>query len=297
MQGNLQERRWRPSWMLWAFVGVGMLFLFMLWGLLPGSIGVQWSGTISGSIHVAHVEKGIGKTAVSPQQTLTTAQTAVLTQPTLLRHAAFSQPHFKRMVGAFDRSNEQDVETAVRTLPLEPTQRAPLFSQLNEFESILSKAPLEDAQLIIPSINVVQNIGIVPIVNGEWDISVLGAGVGHLTSTGVAPGDDLAMTFVGHATIPWPHAGAFADLIRVEHGEEIIYRWNGNDYIYEVTRILIVTPDYVEGVYEQNGNMLMLATCSGWSDTELDYTKRMITRAELVRVIPSPVSMKVRMAS
>ncbi|MCP5096153.1 MAG: sortase, partial [Chloroflexi bacterium] len=174
----------------------------------------------------------------------------------------------------------------------------PLFAQMDTAVAApADNAPLENAQLIIPSINVVQNIGIVPIVNGEWDVSALGVGVGHLTSTGVAPGGNLAMTFVGHATIPWPQAGAFADLIRLQHGEEIIYRWNGNDYIYEVSRILIVTPDFVEGIFEQNGNMLMLATCSGWSNTELDYTKRMITRAELVRVVPSSVDIKTNLIS
>ena len=151
--------------------------------------------------------------------------------------------------------------------------------------------PLTNAQLIIPSINVIQTIMNIPIRNGEWDISELDAGIGHLTTTGMAPGGDLAMTFVGHATVPGAGEGAFANLPQLTHGEQLIYRWNGLDYTYEVTRILLVAPDQVGTLYEENGNMIMMATCSGWNSEAGAYLQRMVTRAELVGIAPSPDSL------
>ncbi|MEM7334244.1 MAG: sortase [Chloroflexota bacterium] len=148
--------------------------------------------------------------------------------------------------------------------------------------------PLENAQIIIPSLGLTHTITQVPIVSGNWDISDLGSQVGHLQSTGESPNQGHAMTFIGHATVPWPGVGPFADLIQVEHGEQIIYRWGGTDYVYEVSRILLVDPSAVDTLYEPDGEMIILATCSNWDFVEREYDKRLVTQAKLVRTEPSP---------
>ena len=147
--------------------------------------------------------------------------------------------------------------------------------------------PISFGELIIPSIGVHHQVTAVPVVNGSWDISNLESQVGHLQTTGVTPSDPLAMTFIGHVTVPWPGKGPFADLIIVEHGEEIIYRWNGQDYIYQVSRILMVNPEDVHVLYHDAPNSIQIATCSGWDLVDRDYNKRLVTRATLVRIEPT----------
>lgn len=144
-------------------------------------------------------------------------------------------------------------------------------------------------ELIIQDIGV--NQGVVPIFvrNGQWDISEIGGDIGHLETTGRYPGDQLAMTFTGHVTLPWPEIrGPFADLLFLERGEEITYRWNGVDYIYQVERIFRADPNSVHLLYEEDGDKLILVTCSGWDANGREYAERLVTRAVLVRQEPSP---------
>jgi LPXTG-site transpeptidase (sortase) family protein len=141
--------------------------------------------------------------------------------------------------------------------------------------------------LIIPKIEV--NHPIIPIYirDGQWDIGEIGNQIGHLESTGQNPHDQLAMTFTAHVTLPWPEiAGPFADLIFLEHGDEIIYRWNGTDYIYQVERIFRADPQSVDLLYNDDGDKLLLVTCSGWDFSGREYAKRLVTRAVLVREEP-----------
>lgn len=176
---------------------------------------------------------------------------------------------------------EEDVEidTAVDQLPV-PSVSAP--------------QPIEEnlpalGELIIPDIEVQQAVIPIFIRDGQWDISQIGSEIGHLETTGAFPGDRLAMTFTGHVTLPWPEiVGPFADLIFLEHGEEIIYRWNGIDYVYEVERIFRADPQAVHLLYEEDGDKLILVTCSGWDASGRAYAERLVTRAVLVRQEPSP---------
>ncbi len=200
--------------------------------------------------------------------------------------AVSSQPPLAEVDNFYEADNRK------RPLPTETfNQQIVTQNQPTNVQALANIQTLANAQLIIPSINVAQTIMNIPIRNGEWDISELDAGIGHLTTTGTTPGDDLAMTFVGHATVPGAGDGAFANLPHLTHGEQLIYRWNGFDYTYEVTRILLVTPDQVGTLYEENGNMIMMATCSGWNSEAGAYLQRMVTRAELVSITPSPGSL------
>lgn len=98
------------------------------------------------------------------------------------------------------------------------------------------------------------------------------------------------MTFTGHVTRPWPEiAGPFADLVFLKHGEEVIYRWQGVDYVYEVERIFRVDPRAVDLLYVPDGDKIVLVTCSGWDFVGREYAERLVTRATLVRTEPAPV--------
>ena len=179
-------------------------------------------------------------------------------------------------------------ETAVVQFENEAEEGRPIPTDFSSFLNLTASTEQSTpfGQLIIPSIGVNHIITNVPVVNGNWDISQLESQVGHLQTTGEHPGDNLAMTFIGHVTVPWPDTGPFADLILLEHGEQIIYRWNGFDYIYEVSRIFKVQPEDVHVLYHDDPNSLQLATCSGWNLLSRDYGERLVTRATLVEVVP-----------
>lgn len=157
-----------------------------------------------------------------------------------------------------------------------------------------SEAPvmgtLAVGELIIPSLGVSQGIVHVPVIAGQWDVASLGMDIGLLQTTGTQPGDNTGMAFVGHVTIPGGGGGPFANLILLEHGQEVIYRWRGTDYIYEVERIFLVHPQSVATLYQDDGDTIVLATCSSWDYVNWDYAKRLVTRARLVRQDVSPKS-------
>lgn len=202
--------------------------------------------------------------------------TAVTPQPT----PTFPKPTFT----PDDRIDEDEavveiveIETAVPQLPA-PTVQAVKASIQNEPEF---------GELIIPDIGVNQSIIPIFVRDGQWDITEIGGQIGHLETTGRYPGDQLAMTFTGHVTLPWPEIeGPFSELVFLEHGEEITYRWNGVDYIYQVERIFRADPNSVHLLYEEDGDKLILVTCSGWDVTGREYAERLVTQAVLVRQEP-----------
>lgn len=161
-------------------------------------------------------------------------------------------------------------------LPVRFHHLTPIFKDVPEF-----------GELIIPSIGVFHQVTPIAVENGRWDISNLANDVGHLQTTGETPRDELGMTFIGHVTVPFGGPGPFADLILLEHGEEIIYRWQNVDYIYEVSRILRVEPRAVQFLYHDQPDTLSLATCTSWNFFSNGYAERLITRATLVRIEPT----------
>lgn len=149
----------------------------------------------------------------------------------------------------------------------------------------------EPAQLIIPSLGVTRTITNVLVRDGQWDITQLGNQIGHLQTTGTRPEDETAMTFVGHVTLPRPELiGPFVDLIKLDHGETIIYRWQGTDYLYAVDATYIVPPTSVNKLYHDDNNPatnhLILATCTGWNRSDRAFDERLVIRAQLIAQQP-----------
>jgi sortase (surface protein transpeptidase) len=152
-----------------------------------------------------------------------------------------------------------------------------------------SSGPSQFPQLIIPSLGINRVIRMVPVVEGQWDISQVESDIGWLQTTGEYPGDEKGMTFVGHVTRPWPEiAGPLAELAFMKPGDEIIYRKDGTDYVYALEKFLKVDPQSVESLYVPDGDVLSLATCSTWNYVSFDYDERLIARARLIRTEPSP---------
>ena len=142
-------------------------------------------------------------------------------------------------------------------------------------------------RLSIPDLNLDEPIAIVPLRQGKWDISELEEQVGWLDATGRMPGDDIAMTFIGHVTVSAFRNGPFAGLRTLRPGAEIIYNWNGVNYVYAVDDVTVVSPQEVDQLFVHDGRMLLLVTCSSWSYVAQNYAKRSITRAVLVKEEPA----------
>ncbi len=143
-------------------------------------------------------------------------------------------------------------------------------------------------QLIIPALDIHKTILHIPVENGHWNITALASGIGHLETTGTYPGDDMGMTFIAHVTRPWPEiAGPFADLIFMQPGDEIIYRSQGIDYVYELESFARVNPELVESLYVADGDVITLATCDTWDFVNFGYANRLLARARLVRQEPA----------
>ena len=148
-------------------------------------------------------------------------------------------------------------------------------------------APLKDAAtegsyLHIPALGVSQSIVELPLENGRWQVSSLGEQVGRLDGTGTLPGDTLAPVFAGHMTFPASAAletGAFANLQYATYGTEVIYEVNGTETRYTVTEISRVAPSDVERLFLEDGESILLTTCTDWDVDGRLYTNRLLVRA------------------
>jgi LPXTG-site transpeptidase (sortase) family protein len=136
-------------------------------------------------------------------------------------------------------------------------------------------------RLHIPDLGVNLQVMAVPIRDGNWDISRLGAQVGWLDSTGRFPRDDLAMVFIGHVTLSALRNGPFYGVRFLRPGDLVLYTWNEVDHVYRVEEVSTVLPEQAEQLYLADGHSLLLVTCTGWDYSTQDYTRRAVARAVL----------------
>lgn len=140
----------------------------------------------------------------------------------------------------------------------------------------------EPARLQIPRFQVDEPIVVIPLREGEWDLTALEDGVGWLSSTGQYPGDALAMVLVGHITVAGNQRGAFAQLEAIKPGDEVRYRSGGMEYVYAVRQRSRIEPEAVKQLYVADGRTLLLLTCTDFDALARTYQNRLLVRAELI---------------
>jgi sortase (surface protein transpeptidase) len=155
-------------------------------------------------------------------------------------------------------------------------------------DAVATPLPTEPPRLLIPSLEVDEQILTIPIKDGAWDLSDLNLEIGWLSSTGREPGDSLAMAFIGHFTVAGARPGPLADIWDTRPGDEIIYRANGIDYVYSIAGRKTVGPQAIQELYVNDGSQLLLVTCTNWDFLSWEYSDRLIVQAALVRQSPSP---------
>lgn len=134
-------------------------------------------------------------------------------------------------------------------------------------------------RLRIPALNVDLPIDPMPLRDGHWDITTLGAGIGWLEGTGARPGADLAMVFIGHVNVSMQQHGPFAELQHLPLGAALSYTLNGQEYLYTVVEKGRMTTEDVSRVYLPAGDTLLLLTCTDWEPDTRTYARRLLVRA------------------
>lgn len=135
-------------------------------------------------------------------------------------------------------------------------------------------------KLTIPKMNRIENDA-VPDAAGDDEEKLKGYAGIHLKGTGF-PWQEEANVYVAGHRLGYPGTDsflAFYDQNKLDKGDEIfVSDSEGNKYTYRVFESFIVDPSEVWVTEPVPGkNVLTLQTC-----TLPDYTKRLITRAELV---------------
>ncbi|HLF00428.1 MAG TPA: class F sortase [Anaerolineales bacterium] len=146
------------------------------------------------------------------------------------------------------------------------------------------------SRLLIPALQLDERIVGVPVTNKGWDISRLGMHVGWLETTGVKPGDPLAMALIGHVTVSAVQVGPFAELHTLQPLDTIVYRSGGADYVFSVGSIEQVKPEDAHRLYVPKGDHLLLITCTDWNYVTETYDGRLIVDAVLTKQTPSPAA-------
>lgn len=141
--------------------------------------------------------------------------------------------------------------------------------------------PPRRPRLSIPEISVEAEIVNVPIVDGQWDVSELGANVGWLPTTGEHPGADYAPALAAHVSTDFMTSGPFGYLWDVPLGGEVVLDWGDTRYRYAIAERLPTPPDLVQTIYIPDGDKLVLVTCNDWNFLEGGYQTRLVVIAEL----------------
>ena len=180
------------------------------------------------------------------------------------------------------------------TSQVEPVEASaePILEDLNTEPVMIADVPKlakprpidqNPGRLIIPEIGIEENIGQLPLVNNAWDIQSLGLGIGLLESTGRYPGDDFSMVFAGHVRTRWSFWGPFSQLAELNNGSQIIYQWDGYNFVYEVTGRRRMEPTEGELLFRHEEGTILLLTCIGYDPATGDYAERLLVEAKLVQ--------------
>lgn len=140
---------------------------------------------------------------------------------------------------------------------------------------------ISDATIFIPSAGVLAPIVEVFLDGQSWDVSKLGANVGHLQGTSWldAPGN---VVLSGHVEMANGGRGVFASLEELKEGEPIIVTYKGVERRYAVTELKHVEPDDLTPVFPTAGDRLTLITCDSYDFLQDAYLQRVVVVAERI---------------
>ena len=143
---------------------------------------------------------------------------------------------------------------------------APKASAEPQFKHISTKAPNDNSELFIPSINVDAPLHTDISTYADWAVQIgLRTGVVHYGHTAL-PGQDGNIVIVGHSSeVPWAPGNykfVFTLLNRMKPGEYIYIDYKGTRYTYKMTSSEVVDPTDFNIIQQTNDPELTLVTCT-----------------------------------
>lgn len=160
-----------------------------------------------------------------------------------------------------------------------------VITQLPAQPKILAYATLNnDLWLEIPRLNMQSTIIGVPQSHDGWNITWLGKDTGWLNGTAFPtyPGNSV---LTGHIFDANGQPGPFANINRLEYGDQIVVHAWGQQYIYEVRDTKIISPTNIDAALKhETASWITLLTCRDYDEKSGTYLERYIVRAVLVNI-------------
>jgi LPXTG-site transpeptidase (sortase) family protein len=144
-----------------------------------------------------------------------------------------------------------------------------------------------ELMLEIPKLDQSLNIAGVPYDDkkGEWNLTWLSNEAGWLETTAF-PTHAGNSALTAHTTLANGQPGPFAQLGTLSYGDQVIVRFGGQKYIFEVRENKQVKPTEVNSALKhEEYPWLTLITCKSYNEQTGEYAYRTVVRAVLVSVI------------
>ncbi|MEI8133058.1 MAG: sortase, partial [Leptolinea sp.] len=155
----------------------------------------------------------------------------------------------------------------------------PLIAQSSEkaYQSI------EEMQLVIPALDV--NVPLVGVPQNEkgWDLQWLSNQAGYLEGTAFPTwAGNSAIT--GHVYNSNGLPGPFVNLKKLALGDQVIIHAWGQDYIYVVRSIEVVSPGTNRILNHEDAPWVTLITCQDYDPLQKSYLRRLSIRASFLEI-------------
>jgi len=144
---------------------------------------------------------------------------------------------------------------------------------------------MTDVSLEIPVLRLDLPIVGIPMTNNTWDVNWLLHQAGWLQGSAF-PGFSGNSVLTSHVTLPYGQAGPFANLHKLNVGDKVFVHAFGELYIYEVRSVRKLDASDPSILQHEDKSWLTLITCADYSESAETYLKRLVVRAELLRVQP-----------
>lgn len=172
----------------------------------------------------------------------------------------------------------------IRTLTLTPTPTdlppspIPATAVAAAPEEKAPQPPRTGFRLAIPSLGLDLPVTRAAFIGTTWNFEPITTQAAHLDGLAL-PGSANNVVIGAHSELTQRRPGPFYRLNRLRPGDEIIVRYGGQEFRYQVQRLWIVVPTDISPIQQGIGDVLTLLTCDGYNQTTNGYDTRLIVRA------------------
>jgi LPXTG-site transpeptidase (sortase) family protein len=137
--------------------------------------------------------------------------------------------------------------------------------------------------LEIPNLDLETTIVGVPKDENGWDVTWLWDKAGYLSGTAFPTWSGNSV-ITGHVVLANGLEGPFADLNELEYGDAVIVHGWGEQYVYEIREVDVVSPYDPSVLRHEEYPWLTLVTCAGFDETSDSYRWRVVARAVMLSI-------------